>query len=438
MKNSIRQEDLSRRTFLGLAAAAGLTFTAAGCGGSSGSSSGAKNAIVTLWGDAKRAALYQSAMDLYQTHHSDTKLSLQYLDLTPYLERLATAAAAGNLADVLWMRDTHISRYGSSGTLLDMTPYLGKALDTSGIGEDAIATGKVNDGVFALPTHYVGQATLYDADYLAKKGVDYTADVKTWDDLATAATELTDKSAGMIGLCDPTVGSTQNHFEAWVRQSGAEVYNADTTKPGFEPVVFEGWLDYWDKLRKANVIPPPDVMAESGSAGWTNDLLVKSKAALRLSSSNHLTIVQGLRKTPVGMYSMPATKDASKGWNIFPPILISISAKTKAPDLAVDLVNFFINDLDAARLTRLSQGAPSSEKLREALLPDLKPQEKQFVQQISREMSVPHRPFPLRPKGAEAFNTAIIRTSETVAYGRASIKDAVATFMSDAERALSA
>ncbi|OLT07744.1 hypothetical protein BJF90_13865 [Pseudonocardia sp. CNS-004] len=431
---------LSRRGFLGGLGALGLGLGLAACSSGGSASSTSTDLTVALWGDANRAKLYQSAIDLYVQKHEGTTLSLEYLDLTAYLERLATSAAAGSLPDFIWMRDTHIGRYAASGALLDLTPELGNGIDTAGLGDAGVATGKVGDGVFALPSHYVANCTLYDQTVLQSKGVDYSQ-VKTWDDYADAATELTDKTAGFYGSYDPTLAATQNHFEAWIRQYGddVEVYSADGTAPGFEPVVFEEWLSYWDKLRKAGVLPAADIQIESQSSGWTNDLLVTSRAALRLASANHLTIVQGLRQTPVGMGVMPQKAGGTTDtWRFFVPILVSIAGNTDGADTAVSLMDFFINDTAAAELTRLNQGAPSSSTVRDALVPKLKPQEAQFVQLISDEMAFPRRPFPIRPAGSEAFNTAIARTGEEVAYGRQSVSAAVAWFMGEAQRALRA
>lgn len=445
--NSLAVAILTRRGLLGMGAV-GAAIGLVGCSSSgtptpASSSTGApaltdatKALTVALWGDAVRAKLYQSAIDLYKTKNPDTALTLQYADLTAYLERLATQAAASSLPDVFFMRDTHISRYGSSGVLLNLEPYLNNGIDKTGIGDDGVFSGKLKNGVFALPTHYVGSAVIYDDTALKTAGVNYANDVKTWDDLAAAAKEVSGK--GFYGIADPTIGSTHNHFESYVRQAGGEVYNADGTEAGFKNSVMEDWFAYWDKMRKAGTVPPADVETEAESAGWTKDLLTTGRAGFRLASTNHLTLIQNLRPTPLGMDVMPALADGTKDWRFFPPILMSIAAKTKGGKTSVALMDYFINNPEAAALTRLSQGAPSSSKVRDSLLPSLNPQEKRFIEVISSELNQPRRPAQIRPAGAESFNKAITQTGQQIAFGSASIKDAVANFMSEAKRALKA
>ena len=52
-------------------------------------------------------------------------------------------AALKSLPDVLWMRTDRISPYGSSGALLDLSPYLGRGIDTGALGASAVTDGKV-------------------------------------------------------------------------------------------------------------------------------------------------------------------------------------------------------------------------------------------------------------------------------------------------------
>ena len=424
----------SRRGFLSVSAA-GLLLALAGCSTGPSANTGGKAVLdVSLWGDAKRAKLYQKALDLFHTDHAKISSKLQFADLSPYLERLATSAAAHDLPDVLWMRDTHIGRYGSSGSLLDLSPYLGKTISTDAIGDSAVADGTIDGKVFALPTHFVGQAVLSDTTRLSALGIT-AADIVSWDDFAATAKDAADVGAGYYGSTDPTTGVTQRFFEAWIRQNGEELFGKDGGI-GFTADTVEGWFEYWSKLRNAGVIPAPDVQIESEASGWTNDLLTTGKAALHPASTNHLTVIQSLTKNPIGLASMPADKDADDDWWFFPPILISVAADTPAPAAAAALVDFFVNSVDAGAITRLNQGAPSSSKIREAILPDLSEQETAFVEQISREQELPRRPFPIRPEGSEAFNTAITRAGQEIAYGRQSVSKAVDALVVGAKQTL--
>jgi multiple sugar transport system substrate-binding protein len=115
---------------------------------------------------------------------------------------------------------------------------------------------------------------------------------------------------------------------------------------------------------------------------------------------------------------------------------MNVSSKTKNADTSVALLDFFLNSVDAAKITTLDEGAPSSKAIRAALLPTLNAGSKAFIDQIDREMSYPRRPLPVRPKGNEDVNSALTRYSQAVAYGKQSVSDAAKGLMADSQAAL--
>lgn len=433
-------QKVTRRGFLGFGAA-GVAFGLAACApsGASGGDAGAaknlpKNLQVAQWGDSTRADLYQQASKLFVASHKGSSIKLQYADLGPYLDRLATQAAAHKIPDVVWMRDTHIGRYGSAHALLDLSPYLGHEIDTDPLGDAAVADGRIGKGVYALPTHFVGQAVISNKDMVGAKGIDPNK-FAHWDDLSAAAKELVDPSKGVWGIGDPTLNTTHRHLEAWIRQSGEELFNKNGG-PGFSQDTVEAWYEFWAKLRAAKVIPPADVEIEADSGGSTTNFLVTGKSGLMMDSTNHLTSLQQLTDNPLQLSSIPVVKNSAKDWWFFPPILISAAANTKNPALAAQLINFYINNVPAAKITRLNEGAPSSSTVRKALGPSLQPAEKAFIDQISREQKNPSRPLPIRPEGAEQLDTILTQTGQQIAYGRQSISVAVSALMTAAKQAL--
>jgi len=424
----------SRRAFLGVGAAAGVSLGLAACSGGSASTSTSKSLTVAQWGDSTRAGLYEKATKLFTAAHKGTTAKLQYADLNPYLERLATQAAARKLPDVLWMRDTHIGRYGSAHALLDLSPYFDNQIDTKTLGAAAIPSGKIAGGVYALPTHYVGQATLGSKSLLDAKGIDLNS-FTHWDDLAAGATELADPSKGIYGVGDPTVNVTHRHLEAWIRQSGEELFTKGGGV-GFTADTVEAWFEFWDKLRKSKVLPSADREVQADSGGSATNFLVTGKAALMMDSSNHLSSLQALTKNPLVMGSIPTVPNSTDDWWFFPPILISAAANTKNPELAAALIGFYCNDVPAAKITLLNQGAPSSDTVRSAIAPALSASDKAFIDQISREQKNPSRALPIRPEGASQLDTILTRTGQQIAYGRQSISAAVAALMTSAKQAL--
>jgi multiple sugar transport system substrate-binding protein len=428
---------VSRRGFLQLSGA-GLALLAAGPACSQLGIGGEPKSInVGQWGTAQRAELYKQAIAVFQEQHAGVTASLQFAELAAYNDRLTTQAASKSLPDVLWMRDDRIGRYGSAEALLDLSPYLGKGLNMQSLSSVAAADGTVGKGVYALPSHYVGQSIIVNGAFMQEKGIKYDQQVKSWDDLAALAKQLSDPGRKFWGISDPTMGTTQRHLQAWIRQAGEELFTPDG-QLGFKAETLGSWLEFWNKLRQDQVIPPPDVQTQADAGGFATNPIVQNQVAIVPASTNGLTQIQRLTPTPMAMFSIPEIANGSKDWWFFPPILLSISATTKSPQLSVSLLDFFLNSVPAGKITRTDEGAPSSAAVREALAPDLEPAEAAFVNQISREMTYPSRGLPVLPAASAAVVKAQADAGQQVAFGKASVSEAVDTFMATARRAIAA
>lgn len=440
----------SRRTVLTAGAgASAMALMLAACGrgdaapnsggtgtGSDDGGGGPITMRTALWGNADRAQLYEEAAAMYaETLEQDVTFDMSFAELGPYLERLATTAAANDLPDVFFMRDSHIGWYGQSGSLLDLSPYLGDIIQTDQIGDAAVGDGTVDGGVYALPSHYVGQALFYDVAMAQEAGIDGTA-LTTWDDLAAAAREAHGVRDGVVGLDDPTMdNATQRFLEAYIRQAGEEVFTPEGGI-GFTEDTIGAWLEFWHQLRSDGVLTPPDVSLENDAAGVTGSMIATNRSVLALMSTNHYVQVVPVSENELGLASLPTLPDGTDDWWFFPPILISAGANTQHPEIAAGLINFLVNDTAAGEHTLLNQGAPSSAAVRDTILPLLDDAQRAFVEQISREQEYPRRTFPVRPEGSEEVNASIGRNSTAVAYGQMSVSDAAAAIFAESTAAM--
>ncbi|WP_334152161.1 ABC transporter substrate-binding protein [Microbacterium sp.] len=388
---------------------------------------------VALWGGADRADLYQQVIDQFAEGQDGVTATMEFADQSPYFERLTTSAASQNLPDLFWLTETHFGRYAEAGALLDLSPYLGENIDSDAIGESWLPYGEVDGSVYAIPSNFNGQAVLVDQAVLDAGGLEY--DVESWDDLADLATALARPSEGYYGLTDPTVGQTQRAFEVWVRQHGEEVYGEDGGV-GFDRDTLIAWWEYWAELREAGVIPAPDVQIESESQGLTNDLLVTGKAAIRLSSATHLTAAGALRDGGLTLQDYPEIEDAAEDWRFYTALLLAAAANTPAPGVTADLINEIVNAPEAAAITKISMGTPTSSAVSESILPLLSDGDRTVVEYLNEQLEFPTRPSPIVPETSQQFTAELARYSQEVAYGRLSPEDAADKLFAEADRIL--
>lgn len=388
---------------------------------------------VALWGGAERADLYQQALDQFAETQEGVTATMEFADQAPYFERLTTAAASKNLPDLFWVTDTYFGRYAEAGALLDLTPYLGEEIDTDSIDEQWLSYGKYDEGTYALPSNFNGQAVLIDQLVFDAKGVEY--DVETWDDLAGLAEELARPGEGYYGMTDPTVGTTQRAFEVWVRQHSQELYD-DDGQLGFDQDLLVEWWQYWADLREAQAIPTPDVQLESETQGLTNDLLTTGKAAIRLSSATHLTAAGNLRNGGLSLQSYPEIKGAAEDWRFYTPLLLTAAANTPAPAVVAELMNTIINSEEAGAITKISMGTPTSTTVNESILSQLSEGDQTVISYLNEQLEFPSRPSSVVPETSQEFTAELSRFSQEVAYGRMTPKEAAKALFIEADRIL--
>lgn len=430
-----------RRTALTLTAAATAILLLGGCASGGGGAAPESEAdlnkrpdkvdfTLALYGDAKRVDLYEQALPLFTDSQEDVSVAIEFADRGAYYERLTTAAASKKLPDVFWLNDSYFTRYASSGSLLDLTPYIeAKQIDTEGWGETWLPYGEIDGTSYGVPSHFNGVATILDQRILDAAGVKY--DAKTWEEAFALGRKLTRPADKVWGVEDITLSFSQLPFQAWVRQHGEELFD-DKGQIGFDKKLLVDWWKMWDDLRKDGVIPPPDVQIESQAQGTATALLTHGQVAIRFSSATHVSAFGVLRDGGLNIASFPEIKGADEDWRMYTALVLVAAANTDAPGVAADLIDFLVNDKDAAAITQINMGTPTPPDVAESVIPLLSPVDQQVVEYLNEAQSKPSRPTPPVPEAAESFYDALSRFSQEIAYGRMTPEKAADALFSEA------
>lgn len=121
-----------------------------------------------------------------------------------------------------------------------------------------------------------------------------------------------------------------------------------------------------------------------------------------------------------------------------PSMLVSISARSKHPNEAAQLIDFLLNDRAAGDVLGTSRGLPVNSDIRDAIGSALTGPPKvayDFEKSVLPKLTdAPPPP----PKGAGAVKQAFQRVYDDVMFQRAAIPDAAKKFVNEAEQALRA
>jgi multiple sugar transport system substrate-binding protein len=112
--------------------------------------------------------------------------------------------------------------------------------------------------------------------------------------------------------------------------------------------------------------------------------------------------------------------------------MMSVSARSKAPEESAKLINFMVTDPEGVKFLGIERGVPCSAAARAILAPELDALGKMQIDFVAAlgKIAVPLPPPP--PKGAGEIEKLLLRTADSVAFGKTSIKDGAQQFHTEA------
>mgnify|MGYP001015703135 CR=1 FL=1 len=114
-------------------------------------------------------------------------------------------------------------------------------------------------------------------------------------------------------------------------------------------------------------------------------------------------------------------------------MFFSVGGSSANKEKAAEYLSFFINDMEAAKILGVERGIPCIESVREAIAPELNPQDQialDFVANLG-DLLGPLPPPP--PAAAGEIDISLLRTlSQEVAFGARTPEDAGPYFVAEA------
>ncbi len=414
----------TRRQFIATAGA-GLAL---GLGSPLGFAQTAAKLRCYWWGNPDRDRRTKALLDTY-SQKSGIQIAAESLGWGDYWTKLATQVAGGNAPDLIQMDYRYLFEYARRNTLLP----LDKLLPLPDFSANDRNGGKVDGKLYAVNLGSNSKAMVYDTSMLAKVGVTAIDPQWTWDEFARIATEISKINPGKYWGSEDNSRWEQG-LEQWLNMQGKSLYNIDG-QAAFTKDDVAAWFSLWDKMRKAGAIAPPDIGAVNN--GKVEEFVVsRGVGAMSFVNSNQLVAFQALNKNSLAISTFPRDKGGSSGLYIKPSQLMSISARSKAPEEAAKIINFMVNDPVGVKILGIERGVPASAAARAVLAPELDALGKMQIDYIAQvtKTAVPLPPPP--PKGAGEIDTLIRRVGDAVAFGKLSVQEGAQQFHGESIRIL--
>ncbi|MFC8733505.1 ABC transporter substrate-binding protein [Luteimicrobium sp. NPDC057192] len=403
---------------------------------STGGSDGDKVTIkFSWWGSDSRVTSTQQIIAAFEKEHPNIKVEPVNTSWDEYFEKMNVMAAGNDLPDVMTQDDRYLTEYATRGLLADLGSL---DVDTSKIDPAVVDTGKIDGKLYGIASGVNVHAVVADPDAFKAAGVALPDDKTwTWEDYSKTAAEITKKSGGKVY-------GVQNYsfiepvLEVYARQHGQEMFTADG-KLGISEDLIASWFQRSVDQIKSKAEPSASTATEVQAAGVDGSLPATNKGAMAWFWSNQLAAIEKDAGHSLVLLRAPGDHEFSNtGEYLRAAMSYSVSAKSKHPKEAAELVDFMLNSQEAGDINLTDRGLPSNLDVRQAILPKLSAADNtsaEFIESLTADkMFDVQKPVP--PKGSGEVSDITGRINSDVIFGKKSPEDAAKAWIDEVDKAI--
>jgi multiple sugar transport system substrate-binding protein len=427
----------TRRALLakgGAAIGGAVLFGTAGCGSDDGSSSSGQPSSLRVgwWGADTRHTKTTEALDAYAAKHSPLKISTEYTgDFAGYFNKLATQTAGGGAPDLFQMSGQYIAEYGQRNALLDLGQYVPDPINLSTWDKSVQEQGVIDGKTVGIAPALDAYAFLYDETKLKQFGIEPPKEKFTWSDFATLTNEVRRAAKNDKYWGSEDAGYQYEILQVFLRQRGKDLFTEDSI--GYAREDIEELWDFWAQLRKTGAVVPPDLQSAAGPDA-ENSPIVHQQAAFEFSTSSLLANFVGLTKNQLGITMFPFAGDGAAGQVIRAGLYWCAPRTANTGDATAELIQWLVNDAEAARIMTTIRGVPASPEMRNLVKSEVDEATRRSFDYLDlatqhSQSSTPLRPF---PPGFGDHRALYERLYYEVAFGRMDLKEGVDQLMKQA------
>jgi multiple sugar transport system substrate-binding protein len=317
---------------------------------------------IMWWGSQTRHDATLKALELYTKNNPHVTFEPEYSGMDGYLDKLSTQAAAKNAPDIYQLDPSWVADWIARKQLADLS-----SMKLDKVDPKLLQAGKSNNVQYAVPLGSVAYGMIYDKAALEKLGLTAPKNDWTWDDFFALAKGLKGKAKEGQYFSKDYAGD-YFAYSAYQYAQGKGMLITDEGKFNIDKDTFLKWTKQFEELRKEGLVPPADVNASDKEFDPTGDLMVNGKVLIRLSFSNNFSAWDSIKPGTYALVTMPRNAEAG-GW-LKPSMYFGISADSKKAEEAKKFVEWFLNDMEAAKILTTQRGVPVNNEIAAALEPN--------------------------------------------------------------------
>ena len=275
------------------------------------------------------------------------------------MQVLSAQAAAGSLADVVFLADLFVVPFAQAKITIDMEP-LAKAdpdFDLGGVYENMLALSKVEGkGLYMIPSSYDVVTMYYNQDLFAAAGAPLPTAASTWKEIVDSCKLILEKTKA---YCIGNDGKWWATYVPFIEGYGGKVLSADGKKvllSSSESLAgLQAYTDMWTK----------DGIGKPADFDCGGDCFTVGKAALNFTIPGPMSALRKLNPQPFkwDVEVIPSFPNGKKvtGMGTYG---FGISANAKDPELAWQFIKALLSVKTQKAIAMDYSGMPLQKSLR--------------------------------------------------------------------------
>ncbi|RRD92951.1 sugar ABC transporter substrate-binding protein [Clostridiales bacterium COT073_COT-073] len=318
------------------------------------------------WGGETRHKATVEAVDTFIKKNPDLKVAYEYSGFDGYFDKLLTQMAGNNAPDIVQLSFAAVNEYITRGQLQPLNEFIDNGtLDVSNIDKTLLDTYKVNGNYYAIPTGVNTLFLFYNKTLFDKYGIEHPTTGMTMDEVYAKAKQITEaaRAAGDKNVwgMSMTTGAIETVFQRNVIDSGGKLWQDDLSAAAFNSEAGAAALAYIKKPLEEGYGVPLEVSAgnpagvSSFGMGYAAMEITNSTATAGYAASSDFEL--GIALAPFGNHHKVTWYQPSQ--------VFCITSQSSNPQAAASIINYLINDDEAAGILRFERGIPANSKIRE-------------------------------------------------------------------------
>ena len=391
------------------------------------------------WGGESRHKATVEAVDAFIKKNPGLNVAYEYSGFSGYFDKLLTQMAGNNAPDLVQLSYTAVNEYIVRGQLQPLNEYIDNGtLDISQLDRTLLDTYKVDGKYYAIPTGVNTLFLFYNKTLFDKFGIAYPTTGMTMDEVYAKAKEFTEaaRAAGEQNVwgITPTTGGFETIFQRNIIDLGGQLWKDDLSAAAFHDAAGKAALEYIKKPLDEGYCVPLEVTA-GNPAGVSS--FGMGYAAMEITNSTAAAGYASLGEFELGMVLAPFGNHHKVTW-YQPSQVFCITSQSSNPQAAAAVLNYLINDEEAADILGFERGIPANAKIRERAKQTKKDWEKEQLELVNEAGKYTGDGTPMGyPMGFLEILTEYTRQEEAYMYGKVSAEDMLASLEAFAKDTIS-